>query len=338
MAAAPSEKSTKTEILSAYNELLAKLKEQKVQDVKEDKKKSEDQKIVQKAGELSVENIIKNIGSTKLDILNSLDNLSEKLTQEFRKLSDLKTAIEIETKNLDELYEIKVNTDSLAALLLAQKEKKATFELDMEKKKAALEEEIFQKRFAWKVEQDNFENSKKERDLQLKKDRQREEEDYSYNLTLKRKKESDAYQENKSQLDKELQEKKSIFDKVYSEREAAILAKEQEYAELKNRVEQFPAQLEKALKENEAKITEHLELTYKHNSELVKKEMESEKKLSQQTISLLQAKIKEQEDQLKQLSIKANEYSTQVQTIAIKAIEGASTQRIIYPTSEKSGN
>lgn len=335
MLPAPSEKNTKTEILAAYHELLTKFKEQKVQDVKEEKKKSEDLKIVQKAGELSVESIIKNIGSTKLEILNALDELSEKLTQEFRKLSDLKKAIEIETKNLDELYEIKVNTDTLGALLLAQKEKKAAFELDMEKKRAALDEEISQKRSSWKIEQENFENLKKERDLQQKKDRQREEEEYTYNLQLKRKKDSDTYSESKAQLEKELLEKKSVFEKEYSEREAAILAKENEYAELKSKVDQFPALLEKALKENEEKISERLELTYKHQSELVKKEMESEKKLGQQTITLLQAKIKEQEEQLKQLSIKANEYSTQVQTIAIKAIEGASTQRIIYPAAEK---
>jgi len=335
MATIPTEKNTKAEILAAYNEVCAKLKEQKVQDVKEEKKKTEEQKVVQKAGELSVENIIKNIGNTKLDILNALDDLSEKLLPEFRKLSDLKAAIEIETKNLHELYEIKVNIESLGALLLAQSEKKAAFEIEMGRKKAELDEDIFQKRLTWKTEQDNFESAKKERDLQLKKDRQREEEEYSYNLGLKRKKENDVYIENKARLEKELEEKKSVFEKDYSEREAAILARENEYAELKNKVDRFPAQLEKALQENEAKITAQLELTYKHQSELVKREMESEKKLNQQTISLLQAKIKEQEEQLKQLSLKANEYSSQVQTIAIKAIEGASTQRIIYPTPEK---
>jgi hypothetical protein len=335
MATIPTEKNTKAEILAAYNEVCAKLKQQKVQDVKEEKKKTEEQKVVQKAGELSVENIIKNIGNTKLDILNALDDLSEKLLPEFRKLSDLKAAIEIETKNLHELYEIKVNIESLGALLLAQSEKKAAFEIEMGRKKAELDEDIFQKRLTWKTEQDNFESAKKERDLQLKKDRQREEEEYSYNLGLKRKKENDVYIENKARLEKELEEKKSVFEKDYSEREAAILARENEYAELKNKVDRFPVQLEKALQENEAKITAQLELTYKHQSELVKREMESEKKLNQQTISLLQAKIKEQEEQLKQLSLKANEYSSQVQTIAIKAIEGASTQRIIYPTPEK---
>ena len=59
------------------------------------------------------------------------------------------------------------------------------------------------------------------------------------------------------------------------------------------------------------------------------------RKLSQQTISALEAKIKEQEELIRQLARKTDESSLQVQNIAIKALEGASTQRIAVVIYEK---
>jgi hypothetical protein len=50
-----------------------------------------------------------------------------------------------------------------------------------------------QKKLQWKVEQEKFENQKKERNAQLKKDRQCEKKDYNYNIQLKRKKDADVY-------------------------------------------------------------------------------------------------------------------------------------------------
>jgi len=55
---------------------------------------------------------------------------------------------------------------------------------------------------------------------------------------------------------------------------------------------------------------------------------EGERKLNKQVVSALEAKIKEQEAYIRQLTQKTDQAGQQVQNIALKAIEGASSQRI----------
>ena len=78
-------------------------------------------------------------------------------------------------------------------------------------------------------------------------------------------------------------------------------------------------------------VREQLEerLTTKHQYErdMFTKEMQGETKLLQQTISSLQAKIKEQDSLVASLNEKANTAGSQVQTIALKALDSASSLR-----------
>ena len=334
-----SEKSTKGQILQAYNEALAKLKEAKTEDRKIEKKKEDESKIVKQASENSVEKIVNGISRAKIDIMSALDEVSEKLTSEFKKLEELQKAIELESNYLNEIYDIKVNADALSAMLLAQKEKKVSFDSEIEGKRSSFEEEMQQKKLQWKIEQDNYESQKKDRDAQLKKDRQREEEEYNYNLQLKRKKETDAYNEQKTKLEKELIDKRASAEKELSEREAIVASREKEFAELKLKVEQFPKELENAIKNTEQSVIERIELMYKHQAEIAQKEMDGDRNLNKQMIVSLENKIKEQAEQIKQLTQKVNDSGQQVQTIAIKAIESSAgsavAQRMFSQNYEK---
>jgi hypothetical protein len=341
MAKTVSDKSTKTEILEAYNEMLARSKEQKASDQKAVKKEAEEKETVKTASQNSVEEIVKKLAGLKLEIVKSVDSLEEKLLSEYRRFTDLQQAIAVQSAALEEMYGIQPEAGSLSALILAQREKKAAFEDEMEETRTAFEDEIKEKKAAfdadmtqrktqWKKEQDDFEFSKKERDAQLKKERQREEEDYTYNLQLQRKKESDAYEAKKATLEKDLTEKKARVEKDLAEREASVVAREKETDDLRIRVDTFPKELEKAVKETEKTVTERLEFKYKYQAELTAKEIAGEERLNKQIISDLQRKIGEQEEQIRQLTQKADDSVQQVQTIAVKAIEGASasTQRI----------
>jgi len=352
-----SPKSTKNEILEAYNELFEKVKEQKPMDRQAIKKKEEEKQIVKDASQQSSEKIIKGLADLKLDIGKSLDSLEEKLVAQYKKLTELQQAINIETKNLEEVYEIKLNTDSLAAVLLAQKEKKAGFEADIEEKKRDFETKMTEKKSQWEKEQWTFESAKKEREAQTKKERQREEEEYSYNLKLNRKKDTDAYEakkailekgiiekkaavekemvEKKASVEKELVEKKAAVEKNLSERESVVSSKEKEFEELKTQVDTFPKQLEKAVKDAEKAVIDKLEFKYKHEAQLAVKEIEGERKLYKQSVEALESKIQAQQDLIGQITQKADEAGKQVQHIAVKAIESASSQRVIAMNYEK---
>ena len=341
-----SPKSTKNEILEAYNELFEKSKEQKPMDRQAIKKNEEEKQIVKDASQQSSEKIIKGLADLKLDIGKSLDSLEEKLVAQYKKLTELQQAINIETKNIEEVYEIKLNADSLGALLLAQKEKKAEFEADIEQKKGDFDTEMTEKKSQWGREQEIFESAKKEREVQTKKERQREEEEYSYNLKLNRKKDTDAYEakkavlekgivEKKAVVEKELVEKKGAVEKNLSEREAVVSSKEKEFEELKAQVDTFPKQLEKTVKDTEKAVMDKLELKYKHEAQLAVKEIEGERKLYKQSVEALESKIKAQQDLIGQITQKADDAGKQVQHIAVKAIEGASSQRVIAMNYEK---
>ncbi|MFH0924145.1 MAG: hypothetical protein V1872_00695 [bacterium] len=301
-------------------------------------KKEEERKVVKEAKDNSVEKIVKGLADIKLDVGKSLDTLEEKLVVQYKNLTGLEQAIDIENKNLENVYEIKINADSLAALLLAQKEKKTVFDVEIEQKKKNFETEMTEKKLRWEKEQTEFEATKKERDTQTKKERQREEEEYTYNLQLKRKKESDTYETKKAALEKELTEKKTSVEKALAERETAVLTKEKEFADLKTQVTTFPQRLEQAVKDAEKAVTGRLELAYKHGVELKAKEVDGEIKLYKQTIVALEAKIKEQDARIKELSQKSGEANQQVQNIAMKALDTSSTQRMFALNYEKKGN
>ena len=324
-----SEKNTKTEIIEAYNEVLAKLKEQKAVNQQAVKKETEVKESLKEASANSIDDIVRNLAGLKVQIVKTIDDLEEKMIAEYRKFSGLQQAATEEARILDELYGVQAEADSLAALVQAQKEKKASFEAQMEQTKASFDEDMSEKLQYWKKEQEEFDLAKKERDAQLKKDRLREEEEYSYNLQLARKKDADEYEATKTALEKELSTKKSALEKDWSEREAVLSSREEELSELRDKIAVFPKELEKAIKDTEKTVTERIEFKFKHEMQLIQKETEGEQKLHEQAVEALQSKIREQEELIRQLTQKADESVQQVQTIAVKAIEGASAQRIV---------
>jgi predicted RNase H-like nuclease (RuvC/YqgF family) len=104
---------------------------------------------------------------------------------------------------------------------------------------------------------------------------------------------------------------------------------EEELTSLRKKVEQFPSELEKAIKNTEKHISESIETKYKFEKELLAKETDGELKLREQTITTLEAKIKEQENLIKQLSQKADSSEKTVKDIAIKALDTASKIPVI---------
>lgn len=322
-----SAKSKKSDILEAYEELLKKVETTQPISSQEKKVEKEKQEVLFGSLKLNDEKIIKNIAHLKLTIGQSLDQLEQAFSEEYRKLSNLQKAIEIETSTIEELYGIKRNARSLEVLLLAQKERKEQFELEMRKIEEELEQEIEEKKQSWKKEEEIFETEKKEQALQLKKERKRDEEDYNYTLQLERKKDNDLYEEKKQTLEKELRGKKLALETEFAQREKVVSEQEQEFKNLKQEVELFPEKLEAAVKQAEAGVKEELEREFNYKTELTSQEYAGEKKLNLQTISSLKEKIKEQEEIIYQLTQKANTAGDQVQAIAIKAIEGASVSR-----------
>lgn len=310
-------KDKKEDIIKAYEQLLAKYKEKekmaKGTDKESDVKKAAEEVVVKKASTYTVENIVKGLADLKLDLSKTLTDLSDKLIAEVNKLETVQQAIAIESRNLEEIYDIKVAAETLGILIRTYEEKKKTFE-----------EEMAIKREQWRKEQEEYELSVKEKDANLKKERQREAEEYAYNLALSRKKDKDAYEQEKSALSKALTEERISQEKELSARESAVAAQETEIAELRAKVKNFPDELAKAIEKAEKEAIALTERMAKQKADLLAKEVEGEKKVAELKIKTLEETVAKQSAQIEALTKQLNNATAQVQDIAVRAIEGAS--------------
>ena len=140
-----STKNTKNEILEAYHEALQQLKETKKTGKQELKVAEEKKETVVAATNQTTDVIFKNIAELKLSLVRSLEDIGEKLLSSHKKLTTLQQAIDIQTKDLADIHEIKINADTLAALLAAQKEKSAVFEKDIKDRQQIFEQDVVQR-------------------------------------------------------------------------------------------------------------------------------------------------------------------------------------------------
>jgi hypothetical protein len=332
---AAAKKSAKGEALRAYNEMKQKLREQKEEDVRQEKMFDEDRKTVQTALEEPEDEIAKSLTDIKIQIGKALDDVAQKRQEQYKKLVEIEKAITVETKSLEELYEITRCAESLTALVRSQDEQRDSFEKEMVKKKSDFDEEMSETREKWNKERTEIEEELNERKERIERERKQEEEDYTYKLNKKRLAETDAYEAKKAALEKELKDRREAFEKEFGSREATLKAQEKELEDLRKKAQNFPVELDKAIKDTEKTVREKIEILYKHQSEILHKEIDGERKLHTQAMASLEAKIAEKDALIAQLTLKVNETGKQVQDIAVKAIDGASRLRVIREWPEK---
>lgn len=329
-----STKNTKNEILDAYYELLEQVKQNKKITKQEEKASLEKKAILEKTTGNCADDIVKGLADLKMIINKSFKELEDQLLTENQKLIDLKKAITICNQELEELYEIKVNANTLSALILAQKEKSINFEKNMKERTSNFEEEMQEKRTLWKKEQEEFELAAKEQENLTKKLRIREEEEYLYKRNLVRTKEQDKYLNDAEALEKKLTVQRQALENEFKDRAEKIVDAEQELISLREQTKNFPTEKEQAILENTNTITQELTTKYEYEAKLAQTKVDGEIKVYKQIISNLESKVTALEEQIGKFTERANQATLQVQDIAIKAIEGASRQR--YLQIEKS--
>ncbi|MCK9421327.1 MAG: hypothetical protein M0Q38_01890 [Bacteroidales bacterium] len=335
--------STKNEIFDAYESMLKKVADLENMKPQEIREKEEKQVLIKKVSEMTPDTIVRSIADLKLKVAASFDQVEDSLLAEQKKLADIRQAMEVQKTMIAELYQVKVTADSLAAMLLAHKEKKLQLEaesqelkMELDQKREEFDGEMTQKKADWDKEKLRIQSELKEDKERARKEHQREEEEYNYNLQLKRRKEQDEYTEKHRKAELEFAAKTSETGKALQEREEAIVLREQEFNLLHTRVAKFEDDLAKAVKEAEKSATDKLNTRFGFEKELLLKEHEGLLKLKDQTIQTLENRIKEQESYVKQLTQKTDLADRSVKDIAIKAIESsAKVQLFETPAGKK---
>jgi phage shock protein A len=322
--------STKKEMLDAYELLKAKLEKQAEAELKPEKTQQDkkEKTIITSAETVAAEKDIgRKIYDLKAEFGRFLDEMAEKIESEKSRYIEIKDAIEIKKKELQEIFEIEKSAFSLAALLDAQKQKKLEFENEMAIKRDVLEEEIKNTQSHWEKEKQKYAEQIKEQKLEEEKRRKREKDEFEYEF--KREKELKLRQLNDEleKLSKELASRKETFEKEIADRdnslrlrEETIFEREKTMAELQQKVDQFPTELKNRVDQAVSEIRERINHEAEKNEEILTKGFEGEKNVLKTKIDSLEKLVADQRKQIETLSKQIDNAYGKVQEIAVKAV------------------
>ncbi len=323
-------KNTKQQMLDAYSDLLQKLEEKREAELKPEKKAEEQktQRAVESADTLSLDDVTRGIGDLKSELNKTFTDLLEKLETELSKYDDLKQAVAVREKELEEIYEIQKSASSLAALIEAQNQRRKEFEREMEERKQSLAAEIDTGRNEWNAEKSRYEEEQKRKREEDEKQRKREKEEYDYNFKREQSLAKDKLEDEKLQVEKELAEKREKTEKELSARERLIAEKEKKIGDLERRISELEIEGDAFVKSAVKETSEKLTTEFNGKELLFKKEFEGERNVLTTRISALEELVKKQNEQINKLTQQLEKASSQVQDIAVKSIEGAAHSKL----------
>ena len=318
-------KSTKQQIFDAYQEALKKSQEMNAL------KESPADKIEKERKEAVVANADKAVDS---NIFN------EEITKQYQ---DLKEAIAMKKAELKDLYDIEAQAASLAAIINAAKEKKYQLDEEYKASKATQEEErkkaVEEKEQELKDLQESIEAVKeeiqatrKEETAKVDKERKREEEEYAYNLKRERKKENDAWEDEKAAREKEVAIKEANAEAMLAEAESKV----EELQTLKEKVDQIPTLIAEAEARGQEAGEKAAGKEYGYKKTMYEKEKEYEiGRLKDQVESLTQAK-EDAETKAWQLQGKLDEAYAKMNTLASETVKANGAVKIVSSGSAPS--
>ncbi len=336
-------KNTKKEMLDIIKNLQKGIeeKEKTKLNAEQIREQTTKQKTVETADKTAASDLSTEVHSLKISINKELTALSDKIEAEAEKYKNLNKAIKLKQNELEEIYGIEKEAAKLAAIIEAQNQIKEDFEEDMAEnrerqeseltvKRNQLEKQITETKATWEKEKSEYLEKVAEEKSNNDKEQIRENEEYGYQLKRTRELEQNKFADAKEQTEKEIYQKKDEFEqfrqikgKELDEREKHITEREQIMDELQEKVDFFPAQLEKAVNIAEKQSDKILSERFSQNEALLLKGFEGEKNVLETRIVSLESLAKDQAKQIDKLNIQQEKAYKQVQDIASKAVAGS---------------
>lgn len=324
---------SRDELLARFNKLLDDKKKQDahVSTKEEDAARSKEREVVDSASAYTVESIVKGLADLQLLLGNSVDTLIERLTAEVTKLDELRRAIDVESSHARFVGDIKVAADALHLLTLEHKEAVRAFDEQTSQKRESIQQEIEKTRTQWAREQTEQETARKEQEERTGKERARAEADFLYEVERKKKVEQDAFTEKKRKLERDISEATQAKEKAWGEREKALDEKKAEFEGFLAKIQTQPQELEDAVKKAREEAIKDAYGDAKVRADLLEKEVEANRKVSQLQIQSLEETIAKQRAQLESLGAQLQAAQKEGQGLALRAIEGAAARAAAAP-------
>ena len=325
-------KNTKKEMLDAIAKMQEELtaKAQLTMNPEEIKEVKQQKETVKNADKLTASDLGSRIHTLKQNINNELASISEKLEDSAKQYQNLKKAIELKQKELEDIYGIEKESISLATLIETQKSLKIEFEENLRAQKKSLEEEILVTKQAWENEKAANLARTQEEKLKTEKERKREKEEYDYNLNREQEIARNKFTDELASLEKKINEKQESFSKKISEkenelnaREEAVKLRETKVDELEKQVNEFPGRLKKEIEEAVKMAENNMTNLFTQEKLILSKSYEGEKNVYEAKISALEVQVKDQAKLIEKLSIQQEKAYDKIQDIANKAVSSA---------------
>ena len=327
-------RSTKTEILKAYNELARELKQQGRAAAPAESRTSaqsfsteaDDEFSVNTASatSASIETIIHDLKGVRARLGESVGTLQQQLLSEATRLQALRSEAGEHTTHLKALHGIEVDDASLRTLVRRYQETSKTADDSYAAKKQSLESELEGKKAAWRKEQDERARAGKEAEDAAVKARKREADEYGYETERAHKADADALAQTRKSLQAEQDLAKEQHERRWADREHDVAKREQEYTELKAKAAAAPKDLEAAIAKADAEGTGIAKRQAKIAADLQQKTNDGKRRVYELRVAALDETIAKQNEQIGELSKQLATALKQAQDLAIKAIDGAS--------------
>lgn len=335
MAREVSAKSTKTEILEAYEELVREHQtlQAHLQELRTGQQTApsrapqviEAKPYAEAVKGTTVHEVLQGLSVLRTGFGSAISALSAQLTAEATKLAELRCSVAAQTNELKELHGLEVTEQTLDELLQKYAEESERFAADMQQQRQAFGQDMTERRAAWQKEQDMQARFVKERDASLQRAREREAAEYAYERERRRKQETDAYEQQQKKLYEALDALVQSKQRDSEAREQAIADQEKLFAEYQARVEGFLAERDAAMQKAAAEGRRLVETEAKIQADLQAQESAGEKRIAELRITALRDTIDKQAAQIDHLSQQLNAVLKQTQDLAVKALEGTST-------------
>ncbi len=315
----------KQQIMAAFTKLLAARQqvESRVATKEEEAEKSKNQELVASASAYTIDAIVNGMAALQLDFGSTIIQLSERLTSESGKLDELKRSIGIENQRLGEVQQIRLVADALHILTQEHQEKLTTLENQATTQTEALEKEIAQNRKQWQKEQEEFAVAVAEAAELLTKARAAEAADYQYEIQRIRQLETDNYEAEKRQQERELQSLSAEKDKNWAEREKFLTDNQAEFAENQKKVAGFEDELKQAYIKAKEEAIKDADREAKVKSDLIEKEWEATKQGYDMKVQSLEATITRNNEQIAAITAQLQAAMQQAQQLAMRAFQNS---------------
>jgi hypothetical protein len=313
---------TKSEIITAYNELAKQYKALEKQ--KGAAPSAGAAPAADDDGEMSIADIVTRLRGLTTSIGESASLLQTELTAEATVLNDVRDQASGIVKELETLHQIEVGPDSLDTLIAQYMKTSEAAEAELSDKRSAFEKDRSAAKTAWKKEKDEHGREAKEAAGTLKKTRQRNGQEYKYDVELEHKQQEDDTQQGQKHFSQELADLEENKNAQWAERENKLQEQEKELAELEAKAAAFDGELEAAVKKAEQEGSSIARRQTKSQAELKNKDTEAIRRVFELKIESLEHTIGKQEQQVEELSRQLVSAREQTTALAVKAIDGAS--------------